>query len=1065
MAVGPQLHVGVRLFQAFLGMALLLSQLVSALNVTQEVCTTFSTASNNLYALPSCTSCDSQYSYCLTTSLSCNASIRCYRDLIICMNSYAVDKHRSKGCAQSNYLRLDLLGMVAGNPYNSTLTFRSCVAGLCRTLQNNLQTQCGTPTLSFATFWAFSNLSCRTSGETTSRTQTLTTSISPSATLSRAPTKSVTDTEEISMSASFTTTGTISATQTATQLSTSLSLSASGTLTKTFTRLSATFTASVSAASYHVSVRPNIVADTNLVTQGQGINFYFAVGNNDFDPSIPKDFLSLEDKFFDCISWTLPNPEDSNAYGWMIDKVWKASSFHLLNLSTLLLQMNGDPSLKLRNDVLMTFNFQRSCFRLRSGPTVNCTIFLRHIPLAVPGLSSTVVDFGLHGGAIASGLGGVSAFQSSVALIAMRSVTLLRLQVCDFYYNEPPPWYEYFFQIPIGDDPTKYHFGQTVLNISLVVFLLLAQLGFVHFYSEFKRISFRRSCARLAYPSLSITVGAFLLQPTLTAPLIVLIHGNGIAEQVTSGILFVILILGLVLIATRVTVFFQSEFLLFRELRQAISRLQTTEAQLKKLLKRKRKNKSTEGSGSPKSTFPELSTRLDALMEEFPEADEEWILLKASADERGLVQETRSKNLLKIIFVGSGKWRDIPLATDSTSPFRTKRSGYNGGSTEMFFSVFGGFREGRHWFVLVDILLTIAIAVVDSIRPTNFDCKPLMITLLVLFALYTVLLLVLRPYKAIFDQGLISLISLLQTSIAILSVISSTTDVNRTSIRIGSSVLTLITFCLLMLKGFIALVMAVAQCFQPKGSKHLRKRKSSSNRDSDSDTSTSDDEQEAPLLTVAPTPVHPVPSTPVATQSTQGASVAPPLAPNPLTAQPTPNALGQFSPAAVPNVISLWDDDGQSTTAAMPARPNFGRPDDYLMSRQILETVEAMRSELDALRKARDQSNVVSRLEESTSRQPSQQATQDAADKAPSPSPRVPAEEIPTDSTDEEVLLDRIRTKRRLGSLRRQRQMEQRNPTFRPHESQPLVVMSPTNPTSAPASKVSPPRSLDYDVL
>jgi hypothetical protein len=107
---------------------------------------------------------------------------------------------------------------------------------------------------------------------------------------------------------------------------------------------------------------------------------------------------------------------------------------------------------------------------------------------------------------------------------------------------------------------------------------------------------------------------------------------------------------------------------------------------------------------------------------------------------------------------GGGEWKD------STEP--TEK-----GFCRRFAFIFKDYRAGRQWFFLLELLVTVLLAVADGLKPTGLlACQARLICVMIVFVVYFLLTVILRPQVAPLNLVFFIVMSGLQASASICAV-------------------------------------------------------------------------------------------------------------------------------------------------------------------------------------------------------------------------------------------------------------------------------------------------------
>jgi hypothetical protein len=120
--------------------------------------------------------------------------------------------------------------------------------------------------------------------------------------------------------------------------------------------------------------------------------------------------------------------------------------------------------------------------------------------------------------------------------------------------------------------------------------------------------------------------------------------------------------------------------------------------------------------------------------------------------------------ILTKLFIGKGRWADVP-----------GRYGFSAKNGFMF----QHYAAGRQWFMLVELAFCTVFGILEGIKPTTFDgCWRIATSNFAFLALYTLMLIVLRPFTSLWDNVTFSLVTLQQAASCAM-LIASGEDLDR----------------------------------------------------------------------------------------------------------------------------------------------------------------------------------------------------------------------------------------------------------------------------------------------
>ena len=976
-------------------------------------CSSFSHSIYPLYDPALYQGCSSGAHGCVSTLHSCRAALvegaptckqyteNCIYAYIRCVNSYlASEEGKLSGspaanCSVGARARTIMVGIWAGMKYNGSALYFSCRATMCSQYNwTAMEHFCPTAEQRYSTYVRAIDSVCSISGSTRSSSSSVT------KTKSAPNTESVDATQSESMSMSPPETPTRKRTKTpAVSETQSVSISESdrtfsvdvtetGSVpSPTITGPSITMSSTSSVDRTDVSAAPAVVGDSALLEAGPGAQIHLVAQGNSFDFTLTTGIPSVGQRVFQCLVLTTSgDPLDVAQFRQLL---WKPDYLIPVNTSTIQLNFPSVKELNLRRDVRVVIRFTRTCFRVRVLVPENVTaeFILRHNPVKLAAVPEAVKTASESSAFVASGVSGLSSMSSAAAVQAGRLNALLGVQLCDFYYGEPLPWSSHPLQFAIGNAPTRYYLGATVGNFAIVLVFFMIHFGVVHFSAENRRRSLAMAAAKMNFPSISFIPLLLLVQESVTSGVIVLIHGGAddIVGKVVAPIVLLLWVGSIVAGVTRVTVFFSSRYELLPAIRKAEKALADARQAKKKQLKKARKQRVKTG----KATNVDDEDVDDDLI------DEEKAILLATEAEMDAVADARRRHRITIFFQGDGGWVDRVGSAKSVPNSRKKlHRDPAKGTTKMYSALFDTYRPTREWFFSVEAFVILAMAVLVAIRPSDFDCEIIYICLVVLFGLYLTAVLVLRPYVCLYHAIFYVLVAMAQLLAAVFILVGKRNE--DAALIEGASVLSVIGMFLCLAKAALDLgIMGINYC---------RKKRAVQPDEEDllsdsSDSSHADNPKKPAEAESASKPENPV---------------AP-----------------QHNTSAVLSAPLLWgDDEDRMTQAARESTARHGTPpssiamgkgDESNQGREMQEMIQLMKLQLAQMQQItgsgnrtmdtpRDDVNISARSEDEGS------------------------------STEEEMLMSKLREKRMRRSMRQQQRMQQHSPTFRPHPLQDVLM-------------------------
>ena len=327
--------------------------------------------------------------------------------------------------------------------------------------------------------------------------------------------------------------------------------------------------------------------------------------------------------------------------------------------------------------------------------------------------------------AIASCIASCFLLSCGEALLGGRTFAYYQTSRCDFYYDEPLDWFLHPWQFSLGGDQTRYFFGAAVFNPCIGILFLFVHLAVVHFYWERSRgtpKSFRVCMAERKFPSLSYVVLSYLAHNSMWAAVVVVMHGSSPAAIAICSVLLVMWVAVAGGWTLLVTYYFA-----------AMYRTPSTANTTWSLIQPPRQAETdTSPNPRPPGSLQEL--------EEYGSSERPQESMPTPAAHLLPNRDCESSDddtfCAKGVMEGFGKWEDDEMfakrkyrrrrltAADIDRAIHGRdRAKHEGTFVPHHGSLFLIYREGRHWFVLIELGVTVAVSVISAIRPNPGGCE------------------------------------------------------------------------------------------------------------------------------------------------------------------------------------------------------------------------------------------------------------------------------------------------------------------------------------------------------
>jgi hypothetical protein len=328
----------------------------------------------------------------------------------------------------------------------------------------------------------------------------------------------------------------------------------------------------------------------------------------------------------------------------------------------------------------------------------------------------------------------------AVAAQTARAGVVLSLAQCTYDVGDELGFMESPTGVGITHNIVRYHAGAAALNPALFVSILLLHFLAARFCvqqpedvplneDDSSEARTARAMAKVRFPGISLTfLTMILLQPTVTSAVITVKYGE-------MDVLYLIGASSLIAITVPMVIFSIWLWRTFSSSYQIAEESSTDVAA------------STIGIGAKTVKSKYLSAKTQSRLE--------GALRKRHL--RGRSEAGGQTSIIWNFLDGSGgKWQDRVDAKGSAIGF-TKRYGL----------LFAMYEPGREWFMAVEIGAMVACGVLDGLRSdVALQCKLLVYCLCALNFVYTVAVLVLRPYSTKFDMVIFSVLGLTQFTAA-----------------------------------------------------------------------------------------------------------------------------------------------------------------------------------------------------------------------------------------------------------------------------------------------------------